>query len=329
MITVASFLFLPQLGIAQAGSEIDDFIDYSETSDSHTDSFDATATQYSGNAVLSQIGYPLGLIQLPNSVKYLVWVELDNGRLNILERLGSKQYRIVKRIAASIGKLGSGKEIEGDQKTPIGIYRITSYIPDEELPILYGFGAYPINYPNYWDKLQSRTGYGIWLHGLPKGVEERPLMDSDGCVVVDNESLLSLDKYLTPGETLFINAPEMLWVTEAKNDIDFNKATIEEWLNSWRSLDASRYLDHYHPDFSNLQLNLEEWKAYKTQVNSNKSFIQVEMSELSIVAYPGLVDTVSTRFFQDYDSSNYKWEGWKDVLWQKDAEGEWKIIYEG
>lgn len=332
MIAIASIsIFFSRACLAQAGSNIDDFIDYRKESDSSPTILGGAILDDPQKTGLSEIGHPRGLIQLPETTKFLVWVELDNGRLNVIERLGAGRYKIVKRIPASIGKQGSGKETEGDQRTPIGIYRVTRYIPDEELPILYGFGAYPIDYPNYWDRLKSRTGYGIWLHGLPKGTNERPLKDSDGCVVVDNESLLALDDYLTPGETLFINAPTMEWLTETDNteNTGFGKDVMDEWLNSWRSLDSARYLDHYHPDFSTLRQNLEEWKIYKTYVNANKSFVDVEISELSVIAYPGLVDTVSTRFYQQYESSNYSWDGWKDVLWQKDSDGVWKIIYEG
>ena len=37
-----------------------------------------------------------------------------------------------------------------------------------ELTDFYGTGAYPISYPNEWDKRQGRNGHGIWLHGTPE-----------------------------------------------------------------------------------------------------------------------------------------------------------------
>jgi len=38
----------------------------------------------------------------------------------------------------------------------------------------YGAGAYPVNFPNIWDRRKQRSGHGIWLHGLPKGIASEP-----------------------------------------------------------------------------------------------------------------------------------------------------------
>jgi hypothetical protein len=93
--------------------------------------------------------------------------ELDKSRVYLFEnQFGTPQ--LVDSYYMSIGKGGIDKQIEGDNKTPLGVYRITSYLSDESLPELYGAGAYPINYPNSWDRLQGKTGHGIWLHGVPR-----------------------------------------------------------------------------------------------------------------------------------------------------------------
>lgn len=294
-------------------------------------STDLSVTQQGNSAVPnSGLSYPAGLIAVPEDMKHLIWVELDNGRLNLLERLGEKSYQILKSIPISIGKEGYGKEVEGDKRTPVGLYRVTSYIPEEELTDFYGLGAYPINYPNSWDKLQNRTGYGIWLHGLPKGVDQRPLLDSDGCVVVDNSSLTYLDDYVAPGNTLVVLANEMEWVNEqASGQADPVIDAIQHWQRSWESLDSDAYLDNYHTDFSDFKLDLDGWKEYKTRINNRKSRIDVEISDLSVFHYPGAEDLVSARFYQDYKSSNYNWSGWKELLWRKDELGQWKIVFEG
>lgn len=65
----------------------------------------------------------------------------------------------------SVGKGGGDKRREGDEKTPIVVYRVSSYLPGSSLPDMYGPGAFPIDYPNPWDRKLGRTGSGIWLHG--------------------------------------------------------------------------------------------------------------------------------------------------------------------
>ncbi|MFX4227750.1 MAG: hypothetical protein ACFHHU_07660 [Porticoccaceae bacterium] len=78
-------------------------------------------------------GYPKGLIADNQSLRYLFWVALSDGRLHVLERMFDGQYREIENIPISIGKQGYGKEIEGDQKTPVGVYTVTSFIEDERL----------------------------------------------------------------------------------------------------------------------------------------------------------------------------------------------------
>ena len=135
-------------------------------------------------AQLQTEGIPAGLIHYDQNSKYLFWAELGAGKLHLLERTETGNYLKRNSVAISMGKAGFGKEVEGDRKTPIGLYKITSFLDDDQLTDKYGTGAYPLNYPNNWDRVKKRTGHGIWLHGLPKGVSKRPLLDSDGCVVV-------------------------------------------------------------------------------------------------------------------------------------------------
>ena len=105
---------------------------------------------------LDNPGMPAGLIFENLSKPFLLWVELDAGKLHLLQRLQQGTY--VKRSTrpVSIGKNGTGKLAEGDLKTPIGVYQITSFIDDQKLDDFYGAGAYPMNFPNAWDRLSRR-----------------------------------------------------------------------------------------------------------------------------------------------------------------------------
>jgi hypothetical protein len=170
--------------------------------------FDSPASFYNSLAAAGQPGMtehvpmvPEGVLMLSSAADYLMWVELELGRLNLLERMPDGGLIVRKRIPVSIGKQGIGKLKEGDQKTPIGNYYITSHLADEGLDDFYGTGAYPLNYPNALDRRLKRTGHGIWLHGLPKHVTERPFLDSDGCVVIDNANIEALAGLVSTGVT--------------------------------------------------------------------------------------------------------------------------------
>ena len=84
----------------------------------------------------------------------------------------------------TIGKNGVDKFKEGDKKTPLGVYHVTDNLPRSKLADLYGSGAYPISYPNEFDKREGRGGKGIWLHGVPTDTYSRPPRASDGCIVL-------------------------------------------------------------------------------------------------------------------------------------------------
>ena len=161
---------------------------------------------------------PAGVLELAPATRYLLWVELEQGRLNVLENLGDAGVVLRKRIPVSIGKQGIGKRQEGDNKTPIGIYRLQSFLDDAGLDDYYGIGAYPLSYPNALDMLQSHTGHGIWLHGLPKQAQQRPFLSSEGCIVIDNQSLQALASEIGPGTAIVLSPQALQWVDARQQD---------------------------------------------------------------------------------------------------------------
>jgi len=62
---------------------------------------------------------PVDVLALAPSSRYLLWVELEQGRLDVMENLGDAGIVIRKRIPVSIGKQGIGKRTEGDKKRPL------------------------------------------------------------------------------------------------------------------------------------------------------------------------------------------------------------------
>jgi murein L,D-transpeptidase YafK len=109
-----------------------------------------------------------------NQQKNVLLVDAKNSRLYVYEKQG-EELKLRADYYITQGKFGTNKTREGDQKTPIGIYYITSHLAKSRLPDFYGAGALPINYPNEWDKANGRNGSGIWLHGTPSESYSRPL----------------------------------------------------------------------------------------------------------------------------------------------------------
>ena len=275
---------------------------------------------------------PRYLLQMRPDQRYAVVVDTRRSRLYLYEndRENGGRPRFVADYYVTHGKLGAEKLAEGDKKTPVGVYHVTANLPREKLADLYGSGAFPLNYPNEWDKRQGRGGSGIWLHGTPSNTFARPPQASDGCVVLTNQDLNAIAKNLQVGLTPVIisNAVEWLslddWARERKELND----TIDAWRADWESLDTERYLKHYSRRFKSSEQNFEQFAAQKRQVNAGKDWIKVRLNNLSVFRNPGKEEVVVVTFDQDYRSNNLTNSMKKRQYWLRE-EGKWRIVYEG
>lgn len=274
---------------------------------------------------------PRYLLQLRPDQKNAVVVDTQKARLYLYQNDpdGSGPPRFVADYYISHGKLGAEKLKEGDKKTPVGVYHVTSTIPRQKLTDFYGNGAFPINYPNEWDKKMGRNGHGIWLHGTPSDTFSRPPKASDGCVVLANTDLDALAKNLQIGSTPVIisNSIEWLsldgWQAERKALLEM----IDEWRRDWESLDIDRYARHYARNFASDGKNLDAWLAQKRKVNAGKQWVKVETRNISMFRNPGKDEYVVVTFEQDYQSSNLSNRMQKRQYWIKEG-GRWKIVHE-
>ncbi len=194
----------------------------------------------------SRLEIPENFLQVRTNTRHIIAVDLGKSRLYLLERdTSTGAFQLREHHYVSIGLGGSGKRHEGDLRTPIGIYDIDGFKPDNKLPKLYGSGAFTLNYPNPLDKLAGRTGSGIWLHGMPHEQLSRPPQDSEGCVVVQNELIRHLKSLIDRSTTPVLLSDSLHWLqtnaidTSALSDLQSaislqyasnNKAELEEAL---------------------------------------------------------------------------------------------------
>jgi len=271
---------------------------------------------------------PRYLMQLRPDQKHAVVVDTQKARLYLYQN-DNGTPRFVADYYITHGKLGADKLKEGDKKTPVGVYHVTSTIPRQKLTDFYGSGAFPINYPNEWDKKKGRNGHGIWLHGTPSDTFSRPPKASDGCVVLANTDLDALAKNLQIGTTPVIisNSIEWLSLDDWQAERKALLGMIDEWRRDWESLDVGRYARHYARDFVSDGKNLDAWLANKRKVNAGKQWIKVTTHNISMFRNPGKDEYVVVTFEQDYQSSNLSNRMQKRQYWIKDG-GRWKIAFE-
>jgi murein L,D-transpeptidase YafK len=272
---------------------------------------------------------PRYLLQLRPDQKNAVVVDTKKSRLYVYENDNGKP-RFVADYYISHGKNGVDKLREGDQKTPLGVYHVTASLPKTKLADLYGDGAFPINYPNDWDRRQGRGGSGIWLHGTPSDTFARAPRASDGCVVLSNQDLRSVANLIQVGLTPVIISDKVEWLSldDWNSERQTLQAAIEQWRRDWESRDTDAYLKHYARDFQGDGMNLKAWSERKRQVNAGKAWIKVGLTNTSMLRYPGKDDMVVVTFDQDYKSSNLSNVMKKRTYWIKQG-GQWKIVDEG
>ena len=274
---------------------------------------------------------PRYLLQMPPDQKYAIVVDTQKSRLYLYQNgAPGERPRFVADYYVSHGKLGANKTREGDMKTPTGVYHVTASLSPKKVGDFYGTGAFPINYPNEWDKRQGRNGHGIWLHGTPSDTFSRPPKASEGCVVLSNTDLDALAKNLQIGLTPVIISNSIEWLSF--DDWQKERATlsreIEEWRSDWESQDIERYIRHYAKDFRTKNQSRADYEKQKRKINGGKDWIKVKISNLSMFRDPGKDDLVIVTFEQDYQSNNLSNQMKKSQYWIREN-GTWKIVFEG
>ncbi len=274
---------------------------------------------------------PENVLHLADRYPFVILVDQKNSRTYVYR---NHRGRLILEYDyfTTIGLKGYGKQVRGDQKTPIGVYHVNRYIDGEELPDLYGEGAFPINYPNVWDQRNERTGYGIWIHGTPSDTFNRSPWASDGCIVVSNPDFAHMEQYIDPRVKTPIVVTETInwihaetWESRRQNML----RTLSQWVSDWESLDHNAYRAHYsQSEFSAYGRDFKSWDGHKRWVNRQKTRVDVDFEHLNMFVYPGEEDLVLMQFDQQYRSNNLDVDASKEIYWRLNEE-RWQIVYEG
>ena len=272
---------------------------------------------------------PRLVLKLREDQKHVLLVDARRSRLYVYANRGG-QLKFVTDYYISQGKYGVNKLKEGDQRTPVGIYYITSHLPGARLPDFYGSGALPINYPNEWDKINGRSGSGIWLHGTPSDSFSRPPLSSDGCVVLTNPDLHKLASSVEIGKTPVVIAESVDFVNKTKWESDRSLATrlVEGWKRDVETLNTARIGENYSRKFkSERGESLDIWLSKHQQSMSGVKGLAVTLRDMTHFFYPGREDMLVSTFTQESQFGKNKTSIRKRQYWAKEG-SHWKIVYE-
>ena len=162
-------------------------------------------------------GNILALSASENFSEYILLMETESSRLFVFEN-DNGIPKLLKSFYSSIGLFGDRKQKEGDKKTPIGVYQILKELNKPRADGFLGNTALTLDYPNAHDKAVGRTGYGIWIHGVPSDVHVRLPRSSDGCLALANSDLAKLKKFVVMSKSQILIVPKIWWLD------------LEEWL---------------------------------------------------------------------------------------------------
>lgn len=207
---------------------------------------------------------------------------------------------IIKSYPVTLGKNSGDKLLEGDQKTPEGIYRFTTKYVAPAIKKKLGAMAFYVDYPNSLDKRDKKTGFDIMLHSTDDPSRLQRSQDSDGCMVVDDVRIKELANYIhTPFTTLLIfdQLKEEYLKTETSGDL---KTAFEKWIAAWSAKDIDGYIGSYASDFHYEQMDLDQYRAYKASLNKKYETIEVKATQARFFRHPKY-DLVT--FIQEYSST--------------------------
>lgn len=271
---------------------------------------------------------PRALLQLRKDQRHALLVDARRSRMYLYEHRNG-QIRLVSDFYVSQGKLGINKSMEGDMRTPVGVYYLVSRLAGARLPDMYGKGALPLSYPNDWDRVNGRGGSGIWLHGTPSDAFSRAPLATDGCVVVSNDDLKTLIRTVEVGKTPILIGDQVEFLEPAAIDAERQSvaALVEAWRRDVEGGADARVLQHYSARFkSGAGVDASTWIARQHVVPGAKP-TRVTVSEPSYFREPSKDQIIVSNFIEQTVVGKYRRSLRKQQYWAKEG-GAWKIVAE-
>ena len=270
---------------------------------------------------------PAQFIQLSPRNKHAIAIDTSRARLYLFENTPTG-LRLLADYYTSLGKSGIEKSAEGDLRTPLGVYFITSNLDPKSLKDFYGAGALPINYPNPYDARRGKTGGGIWLHGTPPTQFSRAPKATDGCVVLANPDLQRIIGTVEVRTTPVVIAQSLNWV--APTSVQAEQRRFGEALQAWRSAKASgdvpRTLQFYTADFSGNGKTLAEWTPTLRAEIDKAHGRELELKDISYLRWTDSADTMVVTFGEV--PRGLRTGPVKRQYWMRQGP-DWKIFFEG
>jgi len=224
----------------------------------------------------------------------------------------SKNLELLAKYEDVIVGANGDKFKEGDLKTPLGVYTIRKrFTPQDQF---YGPLAFVLSYPNTYDKVRGKDGYGIWIHGSPLDGSDRDPM-SKGCIVLDNDTIDLLDKNIKPKNSIILVSEDGIGKVD-KTEISTILSELFRWKDAWRESDVDAYLDFYDKDFKRYDgLSKKNFENMKRRIFSRKQNKKIVFKNINISPYASENSKrlFKVAFYEIYETNSYNFRGNKEL----------------
>lgn len=262
--------------------------------------------------------------------------------LYLLQNSAGK-WQVLQYYSMGTGAQAGRKKNAGDKRTPEGYYFIIDRKEKRQLASIYGPLAYVLDYPNQEDRMEGRTGQGIWIHGTEP--DSAP-GETKGCLEIANNQLLELSTFLKDGIGTPVIIVDKAGIDDPLSIPDYNlidrkrqtvlaqrkqfneefKVLLENWEAAWESMDINQYKQFY--DTSGFYSQGVYWKGWmEKKVRTFEIYSSIDISIDNILVSDNSENMVTLKFLQIYKSDKNSMENGKQLVLEK-KNGSWKITRE-
>ncbi|XOB65942.1 L,D-transpeptidase family protein [Deferribacteres bacterium DY0037] len=252
-----------------------------------------------------------------------VLVEKNGKWLHVL-KVAEGRVEVLDSFQVLTGRVDGDKRVQGDEKTPEGVYFVTGFLSPEKLRAMYGevgkqygTGAYPLSYPNLKDRLQGKTGGGIWLHGIDPS---RNVPVTKGCVAFDNEKLTKMADYIKIGTPVIVTEEGLKGtLDDLRAHFESAKKLVTDYMEAWGNSDFDAFSAAYNPNFKDTAgRSLENYLKYKKNLMDLFPYRKVSADGFRI--YTNSDSETVAEFTQFYCAPNVVSYGRKRFYYEQDGE---------
>ena len=296
----------------------------------------AILTTFVGKSMAEDTFLPSNILMMDEKFSHhVILVEKETHNIHVYENDKSVP-KLLKTFNMATGKSKGDKVAEGDHKTPEGIYTMYEFLSKADLlkrhgkaAEIYGSGAFPMNYPNFMDEREKKTGGGIWLHSTDNDNRIFKGLDSRGCVVVQNNDLKEIADYIELDATPIIVVQDVNFLKKStweRNRKDISDA-VAKWSKAWQEKDFNTYISAYDENnfYDRSKGSYNSYKNYKKAVFSNPGTPSIKFTDMSIF----MTEEYAVVYLQqDYHSATINDIGKKTLYLKKNSSYDWKIVGE-